>query len=121
MRGVSICTGSTSGAALPSNVTPEKSHLKDKLERDRLARIFQKGLGEVAGHDVELGLTDHYEIQKAEIRGVNGTESILAPAGLAIDPSSGMRIPLPMTVALAIAAATFGWLLYLLGRQAFHF
>src|SRR5262249_37928649 len=29
---------------LPSNVTPEKSNLKDKLERERIARIFQKGL-----------------------------------------------------------------------------
>jgi hypothetical protein len=28
---------------LPSNVTPEKSNLKDKLERDRIARIFQQG------------------------------------------------------------------------------
>jgi len=34
----------------PSNVTPEKSNLKDKLERDRIARIFQKGLGEVVGY-----------------------------------------------------------------------
>ncbi len=35
---------------LPSNVTPEKSNLKDKLERERLARVFQKGLGEVVGY-----------------------------------------------------------------------
>ena len=35
---------------LPSNVTPEKSNLTDKLERDRIARIFQKGLGEVIGY-----------------------------------------------------------------------
>ena len=28
----------------PSNVTPEKSNLKDKLERERIARIFQQGL-----------------------------------------------------------------------------
>jgi uncharacterized protein (DUF2126 family)/transglutaminase-like putative cysteine protease len=34
----------------PSNVTPEKSNLKDKLERDRIARIFQQGLGEVVGY-----------------------------------------------------------------------
>jgi len=34
---------------LPSNVTPEDSHLKDELERDRLARVFQKGLGEAVG------------------------------------------------------------------------
>ncbi|HEX5221760.1 MAG TPA: transglutaminase family protein, partial [Verrucomicrobiae bacterium] len=39
---------------LPSNVTPEKSNLKDKLERDRIARIFQKGLGEVVGYALPI-------------------------------------------------------------------
>ncbi len=39
---------------LPSNVTPEKSNLKDKLERDRIARIFQKGLGEIAGYALPM-------------------------------------------------------------------
>ncbi len=39
---------------LPSNVTPEKSNLKDKLERDRIARVFQKGLGEVVGYALPL-------------------------------------------------------------------
>jgi uncharacterized protein (DUF2126 family)/transglutaminase-like putative cysteine protease len=34
----------------PANVTPEKSNLKDKLERDRIARIFQQGLGSVVGY-----------------------------------------------------------------------
>ncbi len=33
----------------PSNVTPEKSNLKDKQERDRIARIFQRGLDAVVG------------------------------------------------------------------------
>jgi uncharacterized protein (DUF2126 family)/transglutaminase-like putative cysteine protease len=35
---------------LPSNVTPEKSNFKDKLERERIAQLFQKGLGEVTGY-----------------------------------------------------------------------
>jgi uncharacterized protein (DUF2126 family) len=35
---------------LPANVTPEKTNLKDKLERDRIARLFQRGLDEVAGY-----------------------------------------------------------------------
>ena len=39
---------------LPSNVTPEKSNLKDKLERERVARIFQKGLGEVVGYALPI-------------------------------------------------------------------
>ncbi|MGO8765134.1 MAG: DUF2126 domain-containing protein [Limisphaerales bacterium] len=39
---------------LPSNVTPEKSNLKDKLERDRIARIFQQGLGEATGYALPI-------------------------------------------------------------------
>jgi uncharacterized protein (DUF2126 family) len=38
----------------PSNVTPEKSNLKDKQERDRIARIFQQGLGEVVGYTLPI-------------------------------------------------------------------
>ncbi len=39
---------------LPSNVTPEKSNLKDKLERERIAKIFQRGLSEVVGYALPL-------------------------------------------------------------------
>jgi uncharacterized protein (DUF2126 family) len=39
---------------LPCNVTPEKSNLKNAEERDRLARIFQRGLGEVVGYALPL-------------------------------------------------------------------
>lgn len=39
---------------LPSNVTPEKSNFADKLERERIARIFQKGLGEVVGYALPI-------------------------------------------------------------------
>ena len=39
---------------LPSNVTPEKSNFKDKQERDRIARLFQQGLGAVAGYALPL-------------------------------------------------------------------
>ncbi len=42
---------------LPSNVTPEKSNLKDSLERDRVARLFQKGLGEVTGYALPIKRT----------------------------------------------------------------
>ena len=34
----------------PSNITPEKSNLKDQQERERIARIFQQGLGSVVGY-----------------------------------------------------------------------
>ena len=39
---------------LPSNVTPEKSNLKDKWERERIAKIFQRGLGEVVGYALPI-------------------------------------------------------------------
>ena len=39
---------------LPSNVTPEKSNLKDKFERERIAKVFQKGLSEVVGYALPI-------------------------------------------------------------------
>ena len=39
---------------LPSNVTPEKSNIKDKQERERITRLFQKQLGETAGYILPL-------------------------------------------------------------------
>jgi uncharacterized protein (DUF2126 family)/transglutaminase-like putative cysteine protease len=39
---------------LPSNVTPEKNNLKDKWERERIAKLFQKGIGEVTGYTLPI-------------------------------------------------------------------
>jgi uncharacterized protein (DUF2126 family)/transglutaminase-like putative cysteine protease len=39
---------------LPANVTPEKSNLKDKWERERIAKIFQRGLGEIVGYALPI-------------------------------------------------------------------
>lgn len=39
---------------LPSNVTAEASRLRDRLERERLARIFQNGVGSVVGYALPL-------------------------------------------------------------------
>jgi uncharacterized protein (DUF2126 family)/transglutaminase-like putative cysteine protease len=38
----------------PSNITPEKSNLKDKQERERIARIFQQGLDSVVGYSLPI-------------------------------------------------------------------
>ena len=38
----------------PSNITPEKSNLKNKQERERITRIFQQGLGEVVGYSLPI-------------------------------------------------------------------
>ncbi len=39
---------------LPVNVSPRYSKLKDELERDRLARVFEQGLGSVVGYALPL-------------------------------------------------------------------
>jgi uncharacterized protein (DUF2126 family) len=39
---------------LPCNVDPLKSNLRDKLERDRIARLFEQGLDKVAGYVIPL-------------------------------------------------------------------
>ncbi|CDF86548.1 transglutaminase domain-containing protein [Pseudomonas knackmussii B13] len=39
---------------LPSNVTPEDARLADPLERERLRKVFERGLGEVVGHVLPL-------------------------------------------------------------------
>ena len=43
---------------LPSNVTPERSNLKDRQERERLARLFQEGLGAVVGYALPVKRTE---------------------------------------------------------------
>ena len=43
---------------LPSNVTPEKPNLKEKQERERLARIFQAGPGDVVGYVLPISTRD---------------------------------------------------------------
>ena len=46
---------------LPPNVTPEKSNLENKLERERIARLFQQGLGEAVGYalPIKRAMFDH--------------------------------------------------------------
>ncbi len=39
---------------LPTNVDPLKSNLKDKLERDRFARLFAQGIDETVGYAIPL-------------------------------------------------------------------
>ena len=38
----------------PTNVTPDKSNLKDKQERERITRIFQQGLGSIVGYTLPI-------------------------------------------------------------------
>lgn len=43
---------------LPSNVTPERSNLANADERERIARLFQKGLGSIVGYALPLRRAD---------------------------------------------------------------
>ncbi|WP_411828177.1 DUF2126 domain-containing protein [Luteolibacter sp. AS25] len=49
---------------MPSNVDPLKSNLKNKLERDRIARIFEEGLNKVTGHVLPLKKKDIGDTKK---------------------------------------------------------
>jgi uncharacterized protein (DUF2126 family) len=78
---------------LPSNVTAEKSNLKDKQERDRLARIFQQGLGSVIGYALPLERAGHGN-QSGWISGawfLRDNETLWLLPG---DSPMGLRLPL---------------------------
>ncbi len=45
---------------LPVNVDPLDSRLSDQAERERLARIFEQGLGTVVGHALPLDAGDRW-------------------------------------------------------------
>ena len=78
---------------LPSNVTPEKSNLKDKLERDRIARIFQKGLSEVVGYALPIKRAS-YDNQLGWMSGawfLRDDDTLWLIPG---DSAMGLRLPL---------------------------
>jgi uncharacterized protein (DUF2126 family) len=77
----------------PSNVTPEKSNLKSKLERDRIARIFQKGLSEVVGYALPIKRA-WYGNQQGWMSGdwfLRDDDTLWLIPG---DSSMGLRLPL---------------------------
>jgi uncharacterized protein (DUF2126 family)/transglutaminase-like putative cysteine protease len=78
---------------LPANVTPEKSNLKDKLERERIAKLFQRGLGEVVGYALPIKRA-WYGNEPGWMSGAwflrDGDTLWLIPG----DSSMGLRLPL---------------------------
>ncbi len=78
---------------LPSNVTPEKSNLKDKFERERIAKIFQKGLSEVVGYALPIKRAS-YGNQPGWISGawfLRDDDTLWLLPG---DSAMGLRLPL---------------------------
>jgi uncharacterized protein (DUF2126 family)/transglutaminase-like putative cysteine protease len=87
----------------PSNVTPEKSDLKDKLERDRIARIFQQGLGSVVGYALP--------IKRAVGGWISGSWFLRDDDTLWLIPGdSPMGLRLPLDSVPWVAEKDFPWL-----------
>jgi transglutaminase-like putative cysteine protease len=91
----------------PSNVTPEKSNLKDKQERERIARIFQQGLGSVVGYTLPIKRVSHGQ-QHGWISGnwfLRDDDTLWLIPG---DSAMGLRLPLDSVP--WVAEKDFPWL-----------
>ncbi|HEY1716817.1 MAG TPA: transglutaminase family protein, partial [Verrucomicrobiae bacterium] len=87
----------------PTNVTPEKSNLKDKQERERIARIFQQGLGSVVGYSLPIKrVTDGWMTGQLFLR--DDDTLWLIPG----DSPMGLRLPLDSIP--WVAEKDFPWL-----------
>jgi uncharacterized protein (DUF2126 family)/transglutaminase-like putative cysteine protease len=91
----------------PSNITPEKSHLKDKQERERIARIFQQGLGSVVGYTLP--------IKRAEVGNeqgwVSGSWFLRDDDTLWLIPGdSAMGLRLPLDSVPWVSEKSYPWL-----------
>jgi uncharacterized protein (DUF2126 family)/transglutaminase-like putative cysteine protease len=87
----------------PSNITPEKSNLKDKQERERIARIFQQGLGSVVGYSLPIKrVTDGWMTGQLFLR--DDDTLWLIPG----DSPMGLRLPLDSIP--WVAEKDFPWL-----------
>ncbi len=88
---------------LPSNVTPEKTNLKNKLERARIARIFQQGLDAVVGYSLPVKRAgDGWQSGKWFLR---DDETLWLIPG---DSPMGLRLPLDSIP--WVAEIDFPWL-----------
>ncbi|HEY4416867.1 MAG TPA: transglutaminase family protein [Verrucomicrobiae bacterium] len=90
----------------PANVTPEKSNLKDKLERDRIARIFQRGLNEIVGYALPIKRV----WQGNEPGWMSGSWFLRDDDTLWLIPGdSAMGLRLPLDSVLWVAEKEFPW------------
>ncbi|MCW5889996.1 MAG: transglutaminase family protein [bacterium] len=92
---------------LPVNIDPLDHKLDDKLERDRLARVFEQGLGSIVGYALPLaptGWTSHVGWQTG--RWFLRTERMYLLPG---DSPMGLRLPLDSLPWLPEGERAFAW------------
>ena len=97
----------------PTNVTPEKSNLKDKQERERIARIFQQGLGSVVGYALPIKrVTGGLAAPKSDAGGwMSGSWFLRDDDTLWLIPGdSPMGLRLPLDSVPWVAEKDFPWL-----------
>ena len=75
---------------LPVNVDPLESELKDPMERERLAKVFEQGLDEIIGHVLPIARTDDGGRWKTGPWFLRSERCFLIPG----DSPIGYRLPL---------------------------
>ncbi|WP_439860920.1 DUF2126 domain-containing protein [Pseudomonas sp. MBLB4136] len=75
---------------LPSNVSPEDSRLSDPLERERLCKVFEQGLGKVVGHILPLARSASEDAWQSSAWFLRDERCRLLPG----DSPLGYRLPL---------------------------
>ncbi len=92
---------------LPSNVTPEKTNLKDKFERERIAKIFQRGLGEIVGYALPIKRAS----QGNQLGWVSGSWFLRDDETLWLIPGdSAMGLRLPIDSIPWVAEKDYPWI-----------
>ncbi|MED5606108.1 transglutaminase family protein [Pseudomonas sp. JH-2] len=75
---------------LPANVTPEDARLSDPLERERLCKVFERGLGEEVGQVLPLARSAAGDAWESGRWFLRGEHCRLIPG----DSAMGYRLPL---------------------------
>lgn len=90
---------------LPSNVHPLKSNLKNPLERDRIARLFQSGLGSVIGYALPL-----HRLDTGDRPWISGSWFLRDDTMWLIPGDSPMGLRLPLDSIPWVAEKDYPWL-----------
>jgi uncharacterized protein (DUF2126 family)/transglutaminase-like putative cysteine protease len=75
---------------LPANVDPLQSRLDNEEERRRLATVFERGLGKIAGFVLPLRVLDKRD-EAAEAEGSNSEDTAGAHADASVEHATGTR------------------------------